>query len=397
MRRLTKMLLAFFTASAFLLVGGSAFGMGVVPPSEDGISFDVSGFITVAPGFYTLDSPDSAQSGDAPASLELTLESRIHFSFGTDSLKLIGSQWTRKDPNIFDVNGAAGGEGELKMVYLDWNVTDTTHIYMGRLGNQGGTWNQRTCIWETYMGWTPVLPAGCYLMHWENNDIFDITYNLNSDLQIGLYASDGGLVSSLGAGQARDVRPPGGNVGGNACSAAAGGDGCGVSTTLGPTFMVSFGRSRVSGTFQIEQQTREDTTIADSEGFDDSEDLSHTGLIVIYRNDYGDDGGVFGVQYTLLNVDGGNAGVDTTVTDIATEVTVELGDSQVAFLNFNLYSADFDGDVVDKTYIDFGWIDNGFGPGQRIGLAYRQLDTAAIDSADDSLASVIEFSVWQNF
>ena len=101
MRRHTRTLLAFFTASAVLLVGGSAFGLGVTPEGAD-IGLNINGFITVAPGFFIQDAPDSDLSGDPESSLELSLESRIHFTIGTDTFKITGAKWTRKDPLICD-------------------------------------------------------------------------------------------------------------------------------------------------------------------------------------------------------------------------------------------------------------------------------------------------------
>lgn len=407
MKRLIKALLAILTAGAVLLIGGSAHALGVVGPTETTTGFEVFGFVTVAPGILLQDAPDSDQSGDPDPSLENSLSAEIYFSFGTETLKIIGAQFFRDDPVICNPTGVVGSsntnEGiscDKQMLYLDWDITDAVHLYVGRLDDAAGSYTHRTIIWETYMGWTPVLPTGGYFLMWEGNDMIDVTWNLSPDIQIGLNLRDGGAISALGANDARDVRPSGGNIGagGQPCSGAAGAGGCSQSTTIGPTFMLTFGKQRLSGGLFVELQNKEeDPSDPTSEGFDDSEDLTHNAFLVIYRNDYGDAGGMFGIQYTLLNIDGGDTGVDTTVNDIAAQLIVEIADGQVVFGNIDVVNWDFDGPTQDDLYFDFGWIDNDFGPGQRVGVAFRQLSIVAVDNNDDSSVGVLELSFWQNF
>lgn len=399
-------LLAVPTLQAAPMVQGAPISLG----ESDDISVKVHGFVTVSPGVVSIDQSDNAGSGDPPPELDTALESRVHLTFGSDEFSITASQWTRNDAVICRNAGVGTtGDGDclLKMVYLDWDITDTVHLHAGRSGNHGNTWNQRTIIWETYMGWTPVLPTGGYFFHWEGNDIIDLTWDLSESFQIGLNAREEPGISSAGATAPSDNLGTAGNLPAASCSAADNdGDGsqdslCHASLMYGPTFMWSFGPGmRLSGTYQIENQEVEEDN-ASTAGFDDTTNtLTHTAPLLIYRWDFDDAGSMFGVQYTQLNIEEDSpfqGGDETTVTDWASQLVLNVAGSNFVFANLNTVNWDFDGDERDDLYWDAGWFVNGTYPGSRIGVAFRSLSIDAVDSADDNAVSVAEVNFWQGF
>ena len=398
MRNLFKFSIAAIAAGTFILVGASLHAMDITTEKTADIKLDINGFMTISPGILFIDAADFDDKGDPDVQFpEISSEARIQFTFGTDTFKITGSQWTRDDAIICRNVGTPSATGkkdcELRLVYLDWDPTDSIHVVIGRGGNRGNHWNHRTCIWETFMGWTPVLPSGCYFMHLEGNDIIDVQFALTDALTIGINAREEPGISALGANVGPDTFATAGNV---EHDCATDDDNCGQSLMLGPTVKFDLGPGRwIGGTFQIENQTI-------GPDHDNTEDLSHTGLMVNVHWSLGDRGGKVGAQLTQLNVEQADSSLDDTeVTDLAVTLLIAVGDGPKITANINSVTwtrDDANGGDRDDLYFDVGFQDDAFGPGQRVGISYRSLAIALDnDSDDDHAAAVLELSFWQGF
>ncbi len=396
MRYLFKFSIAALALGALMLVANGLHAMDITTPESPDIKLDINGFMTISPGIIFIDASENNASGDPdPQFPEISLETRIHFTIGTDDFKITGAQWTRDDAVICRNVGTPSATGkadcQLKMAYLDWDISETVHLHMGRSGNLGNHWNHRSSIWETYMGWTPVLPTGSYFMHLEGNDTIDVQWSITDSFTLGLNAREEPGISSLGATVPADTFAAAGNVETD-CSA---GGSCGQSLMLGPTAKFDYGAGQwVAGTFQIENQSI-------GPDHDNTEDLSHTGLLVIWHHQYDDRGGMFGAQITQLNVENVDSSMDdTVVTDIAAQVLISVGDGPKITGNIDVVNWNFDDSVGDRDdlYFDIGFQDDAFGPGQRVGISYRSLAIAFDgDSDDDHAAAVLELMFWQGF
>lgn len=351
---------------------------------------DLFGFIAVAPGVYSGDQAPANNSGDADPSVEVSSEYRLNLGVGSadGDLTINAGLWSRDDARIFP----GQDNGELRMIWLDWNPNDLITVHAGRSGNFGNTWNHRTLIWETYIGWTPVLPTGGYFLMWENNDLIDVQFHVTPDLDIGLNLREGGGISSLGAGSNPN------NIGGDVqgpCSTAT--TVCQQSYTFGPTFVWRFTENqRLAGHAAVEEQDVE--RAPGTGGFNNSQSLSHSAVFLAYHNDYDEYGSKFGVQYTLLDVEGFTSASDLEVNDFAATWQHWINGKYGVYGDLNLVNHSPNvGQDRDDTYIGVGVNMKRDQPGQQIGISYKMLDVDMPGTVNDFTHDVVEVHFFQSF
>jgi hypothetical protein len=279
------------------------------------------------------------------------------------------------------------------MMWLDWNPSELLTIHAGRSGNFGNVWNHRTIIWETYLGWTPVLPTGGYFLMWEDNNLIDFNFHVIPRLDLGLNFREGGGISGIGA--ATNLNRLGGDVRGP-CSDAT--KTCQSAVTWGPTFVWRFtDNQRLAGIYAIEDQDIE--LVPGTGGFDNTTNLNHDALFLAYHNNYGEYGSKFGVQYTLLELEGVTSAGDEDVNDWAALWIHWLNGKYAIYGDLNLvnYSFNNGGEDRDDTYFDVGVQIKRDQPGQSIAISYKTLDIDKPGTADDSTADVFEVHFFQSF
>ncbi|MCH9044877.1 MAG: hypothetical protein IIA40_02090 [SAR324 cluster bacterium] len=113
MRHLFKFSIAALALGALMLVANGLHAMDITTPESSDINLDINGFMTISPGILFIDASENNASGDPdPQFPEISLETRIHFTIGTDDFKITGAQWTRDDAIICRNVGTPSATGK---------------------------------------------------------------------------------------------------------------------------------------------------------------------------------------------------------------------------------------------------------------------------------------------
>lgn len=349
MRSLFKILISTVATGVFLWVAGSLYAMPITGPDAD-VTLDIGGWATAATGWYT---PTETAAGDQPPSyLSMSSEQRLNLTYGTESFTAWAQLWRRFD------NAGVGGVDQ-QHIQLFWRPIESLEITLGRLAYLH--WTDRAVQWETYIGWTPAI-AGTgnpYFGYIETTDGVDVTYDLGSDMRVGLAYITEGKVSGVTIDT--DL----------------------VASTIIPHFTMT-------GAFQLRVSYYLETVETTGDDWANSDSASSTLLVVDFKLNYDDAGSQIKVDFLnrIVAAESDGSDEDGTDTGISVGWTQMLGDAgNSVFVELNTNTLADDDAVDDKVTL---WLRVGYAfpiaEGSRGTIEFFQLSDDQGDIDGDTVA-----------
>ena len=360
MRSLFKILISAVTTGVFLCTAGSLFAMPITEPDAD-VSLDIGGWATQRTSWFT---PAEVGGEQRTSFLTTASEYRFNLTFGTETFTAWAQLWRR-----FDNSGNIGDLAQ-QHIQLIWKPMDNLELIFGRL--QYLHWTDRAVIWESYMGWAPVLPSGTYIGYVETNDGLDVTFDIGSALRVGAAVFTRGQVSGNDNDDTNNYR------------------------TIVPHIVFTGGPLIVRGSFYLEDH--ETATGAAGSEWSDTDSTANTLLVIDAKFDLG---GMF-VKADILTrtqEEAGVAGDDTDDIVISAAFNITLG-SDYAFVEFSQHTAMDDGAADDniQVFINVGYnFAIAEGSSGEIAYAQNSNDNGATTGGDDVTASYIGLALRQTF